>query len=367
MHRHDWVRPLLATCVVLGCSGIVLAQSQPASETELRAEFLKLCDLACKELNDPARQTPKPIPYYHDSYAVRALCVAYDMTGAERYLQTCQQWADRMIELQKQMTPKGGYYMNYGRKPGEKEGNWYVADNSSIAMGVLATAVRSNGAEKERYLASAKSFGDLVVKNYVGEAGGIMNGFWSKYPGEWWCSSGIFGSFAFLMGRATGEELYRETALGAINWLNHLDWTKTKFEYWKTGEPAVIMYIFEGYSAAVPDLKPSSKLHEEAMLQIQKAMRWTESNQASRGIQIRWDYNTQWGTKLGGIPFHMYALSSLLPPDQRQTVRDAADRELQYIAGVLAKDNPPRLTQLACFAMMSYAERLRPGAIYRCR
>jgi hypothetical protein len=38
---------------------------------------------------------------------------------------------------------------------------------------------------------------------------------------------------------------------------------------------------------------------------------------------------------------------------------------MRHIAGVLWKHGNPRFTQLAGFAMMSYAEKLSPGAMYR--
>ncbi|MCX7429247.1 MAG: hypothetical protein NTW96_26925 [Planctomycetia bacterium] len=74
-----------------------------------------------------------------------------------------------MIEYQEKMVPKGAYYMQYGRKPGEDQGNWYVADCSSIAMGVLATAVRSKEpAERQRYLTSVVSAADEELRYISG-------------------------------------------------------------------------------------------------------------------------------------------------------------------------------------------------------
>ena len=46
------------------------AAGQPRPDgARLRAEFLKMCDAACAELNTPERK----VPFYQDSYAVRAL------------------------------------------------------------------------------------------------------------------------------------------------------------------------------------------------------------------------------------------------------------------------------------------------------
>ena len=337
------------------------AVAQPDSQGQFKAEFLRLCDVASAEINNPARQTPKPVPFYIDSYAVRALCVAHDMTGTELYLETCKRWTDRMIEYQGGMTPKGAYYMNYGRKPGENEGEWFVADSSSIALAILATSARCGGPEKQKYLDSVEQFASLVAENYIGEAGGVTDGFWSKYAGEWWCSSGIFGSVAFLMHRATGSEQYREIGRNAINWLNHLDLSKVKFGYWKTDAPMVVMYVLEAYSAGMPYIEPGTQLYQETLDKVNHLLAWMSENQGTSG---KWDYNKWGGSKLGGLPFHMYVLSAYVP-QRRQQIRDAADAELRHIASVLAKDNPPKQTPLAVFAMLSYAERLSPGAIYR--
>jgi hypothetical protein len=52
---------------------------------------------------------------------VRSLAVAYDLTGAARYLDACRKWSDRAVALQAQMTPAGAYYMNYARNvPGNQ-------------------------------------------------------------------------------------------------------------------------------------------------------------------------------------------------------------------------------------------------------
>ncbi len=87
------------------------------------------------------------------------------MTGKQEYLDACKLWSDRMIECQNAMIPKGAYYMQYGRRPGEDKGDWYVADCSSIALGVLATFV-TQATVIEGYVV-----GVLVV---VAGAGGLI-------------------------------------------------------------------------------------------------------------------------------------------------------------------------------------------------
>ncbi len=140
---------VLALVVLLWFPGASrMAAARPTASDQLRAEFLKMCDAACAELNTPERK----VPFYQDSYAVRALAVAYDLTGDPKYIGACRRWADRMLEYQAGMTPPGAYWMHYGRQPGETKGDWFVADCASIAMGVLATSIRTvEPADRRRY------------------------------------------------------------------------------------------------------------------------------------------------------------------------------------------------------------------------
>lgn len=66
--------------------------------------------------------------------------------------------------------------------------------------------------------------------------------------------------------------------------------------------------------------------------------------------------------KFGGLPFHQYTFSEYLPLGGKLTAE--GDAELRTLAPV---EFARKLTfnQLSVFMMMSYAERLDPGAIYR--
>ena len=56
------------------------------------------------------------------------------------------------------------------------------------------------------------------------------------------------------------------------------------------------------------------------------------------------------------------SMSRVLPDGQKLSA--AADREMESLAGIVFAKQP-ELTQLPMFMMMSYAERLSPGAIYQ--
>lgn len=334
--------------------------AQPDEAARLRAAFLKMCDAACAELNTAGRT----IPFYQDSYAVRALAVAYDLTAEGKYLDVCQRWSDRMLEYQAGMTPKGAYWMHYGRKPGETKGDWFVADCASIASGVLATAARcDNPADRRKYMDSVLAYAKLVMDNYVRPSGGVTDGLWSQFDGEWWCSTGIFGSLAFLLYAETGNKAYLQVGLNALDWLNRMDFRKAEHIGFQEAAPAVVMYVFEAFSAGMPYLDLKSSLGKASAAHIGEALKWMGENQGSRVAACPWDYNSQWGSKLGGLPFHQYVYSRYLPDGA--ALAAVADRELEYVGRRVFGAGEPKLTQLVCFAMFSYAEKISPGAIYR--
>jgi hypothetical protein len=291
------------------------------------------------------------------------MCVAYDMTGGQPYLAACKRWSDRMIEYQNGMIPRGAYYMQYGRKPGEEKGDWYVADCSSIALGVLATSIRcTDQAEKRKYRDSVQAFGSLVADNFVRPSGGITDGYWPKSDDEWWCSTGIYGSLAFCLYDETADPRYLKIGLGAIDWLNRQDLlAPVDFFPPKEIQPTVIMYCLEAYSAGLPHLEPGTQRLAASLAQLAKTSGWMKENLGGRaGI----DYVGQWGSKFGGLPFHLYVSARHTAPSD-ELVR-MADAELRFMAGILRKAPPSRQRdQLALFAMMSYAEKLAPGGIYR--
>jgi hypothetical protein len=334
------------------------ARAEQGGVAEFRAQFLQLCDLASAEIRAGTRKDP----FFVDSYAVRALCVAYDLTGKKEYLDVCRVWSERMVGFQEKMLPRGAYYMHYGRKPGEEKGGWYVADSSSIAMGVLATAVRCDGADKRRFLNSAKAFAALVMDNYLGKSGGVRNGLWPKFDGEWWCSSGIFGSLAFLLYDETGDKHYLKAALGAVDWLNALDPEKDKQYPLSEMGPTYPMYVLEAYSAGLSHLKLGSDQRKAALTRITWYLDWVALQQSTPPLERQWPADVRWGMKSGGLPFHEYIYSRAHPDSQKLFA--AADREMESLAGIVFAKQP-ELTQLPMFMLISYAERLSPGAVYQ--
>jgi hypothetical protein len=293
-----------------------------------------------------------------DSYAVRALMVAYDMTGKLEYFDVGRLWCDRMLEFQQGMIPAGAYYMQYGRKPGEDKGDWYSADSSSIALGVLAVSIRSTDPrQKQRYLDSAKAFFKLVADRFVRPSGGVTDGYWPKSDDEWWCSTGIFGSLAFHLYAETREKSYLRIGLGTIDWLNRQDLLGMK----DFAMPIVLMYSLEAYSASLPYLQAGTPRRTAALEQLARIHEWILSHRGGRsGIE----YASWAGSKSAGLPFHLYLFARHVPGHDK--LASTADEELGYIGSLLDKD--PHATNrghLVAFALMSFAERISPAGIDR--
>ena len=59
----------------------------------------------------------------------------------------------------------------------------------------------------------------------------------------------------------------------------------------------------------------------------------------------------------------MYVYARQAP--EFRSVEAAADQELRHISSLLFKGKKLGLSQLTVFSMMSYAERVSPGALYR--
>jgi hypothetical protein len=377
----EWIVESALAVIMLASWAIVsprTALAVPQEDPEYRAEFLKLCDQACEELNkevtpwiDWSDESPKThhVPWFEDSYCVRALCVAYDVTGKKEYLDTCTRWADMVVDRQQGMIPKGAYYINYfgARAPGQDSGPWYAADSGSIAMGVLAIAARTQDAQKrQRYLDSIRSFARLVIDNYVGKGGGITDGIYT-YTGEYWCSTYTFGAFLFLAYAETKDPEYLKIGLGAVDWVNKFDFSKDQKPEFAAFYPCMVFYGYEFYAAALPYLEANSPRRQAAEAHIAEGFKWLAENQQGRGAKSKWDYLKE-DDYMFGNPYFMYILARGLPQHQDQVA--GADLELRYLRSLLFRDGKLRLSnvyvwEMTTFMMMSYAEKVSPGSLFR--
>lgn len=114
-------------------------------------------------------------------------------------------------------------------------------------------------------------------------------------------------------------------------------------------------------------MEPGTREHEQATAQVAAATKWWAENQQGRGAQSNIDYLRD-ATYMGAMPCLMYALARQLP-SQRDLAKEA-DRELRYLAGLLLKGGDPPVNsiytwELMTWTMVSYAEKLSPGALWR--
>ncbi len=363
--------------LLLAQLNLVLADENPRSSTkQFKTRFLKFCDLAVSELNKPitpfySRTDDDPathhMPFFEDAHAARALAVAYDMTGKRSYLDACKRWSDLMIVYQRGMDPVGAYYMNHQRAPGQKTGQWNLADSGSVGMGVLATATRcKDPAEKARYVASVKALAKLAMENYVTPEGGIRNGLWPEYDGPWWASTAIFGTLAFLLYEETGEEQYLNCGKAGVRWLLQTDFHDFKPITFEQRPSGIIFYTFEFYLAALKHFPPDSPEHEAILKQFDSAREWMAKNQKSRGANIP-DY-VEKNVDLAGLPYLMYGFAHANP--RYQNLIPIADGELDYVGKLLLANGGSNVSKLMVWevmtwGMLSHAERLKPGALLR--
>lgn len=371
---------LLSLASFAGCASTPLNQPDAVSppSRELRTHFLKFCNLAAAEFSKELAPFPfrnreyadpgtHHMPFFEDAHAVRALAVAYDLTGQRSYLDACRRWCDQMLAYQERMIPAGAYYMNHQRAPGENTGQWNVADSGSIAMAVLATAVRcKDAAEKGRYLRSVRAFADLVIGNYLTPSGGITNGLWPQYDGPWWCSTATFGSLAFLLYDETGDKKFLDVGLSAVRWLGAQDFRRLGPITFEQRPSGTIFYCFELYATGLRYLDLNGPQYTAILPQFDAALTWMREHQKSLQPAVP-DYTTQ-NVDMAGLPYLMLAFARQVP--RYRNLVPAADEELRYIGHLLLDHGTPNVSRLLIWevmtwGMMSYAERLSPGGLHR--
>jgi len=380
-----------------------MAEQLPVEK--LNGLFFRVCDAAvdlfkvplglCVHLisRDGGQNTERGVfANYLRAYLANALAVAYDLTGKDAYLDAIKAWSDAMLTFQEQMIPKGAYYMLYPRAPFSPSGTWCVCDASEIALGVLATAVRCrHPLEKQRYLRSVEAYANLVLDNYAGPNGGILNGIWLPFDGEWWASTASSGALFFKLYDETGNRRYLEAALNTVHWFASLESLRRasrdeKFiTYNAPGEdnpyPANpkqsgsgILRQLHLYNAGAPHLFGRGLAMEGAVRrELDFFVCWCSENLLGNGhsaLFAKTGYDTRRidgvivnGTKLGGVPCQLYGLArqGAVPADMAAL----ADRELQRIVTEIASREDLLVTEFVAFASVSMAERLCPGGVLR--
>jgi len=124
----------------------------------------------------------------------------------------------------------------------------------------------------------------------------------------------------------------------------------------------MLMYVMENYSAGWPYIARSEAGKKAAEAKVTWCLNWISEQQQKPLAERHWPPTAAWGMKFGGLPFHQYIFSRQFPDDGNLSA--AGDAEMQRLAPIVFTAKP-RMTQLPMFMLMSYAERLAPGAVYR--
>ena len=381
MKRHEIIATMIPYLLAVLAMTDRAAAAQPSESerpSEVEGHFLRMCELAAAELQKPitpfADRTSTDasshhMPFFEDAHAVRALCVAYDRTGIQKYLSACQRWSDQMVAFQERMIPAGAYYMNHSRAPGQDHGQWNVADSGSIAMGILATAVRCAKCDPQRheaYLRSLKAFAELVIDNYIGPEGGICNGLWSGYAGQWWCSTATAGSLFLLLHEETGDERYLRAGRAALEWMVRQDFRQVSPINFQQRPSGIIFYCFELYAIGLQGLAPDDPSYRLAQEQLAEAVAWMKEHPIK---QAPGDWETfDIHTDIAGLPYLKLIFARELSPYRQLSA--AADEDLARISNWLFSRGDPPISRLIpwevmSWGMLSFAERLSPGLLFR--
>jgi hypothetical protein len=373
--RRGLVFVILAAVLVCGFNSAL--GGEITLKERVTDEFLRLCDMAAEKL--PMELVPSD-RFYLDSYALRGMLVGYDMTERAKYLKSAKAWCDRVVATQKDMIPKDAYYMSYHRRPGEDEGDWYVADCGTVGMAVLATALRCDDSkDRKRYINSVEKFIKLVRREFTGPKGGVTPGYW-RSDKEWWCSSATTAALCFQLYAVTGKKEYKQYAMEAIDFL--LDWDYN--EVVKEGEmvfekqwPTVLFYSTEGWCYGLPYYKVAGERQKRVYERLSATMHFMVRNQSADGLwgvdPATWTGAKQCGM---GLPVMIYLKKVKDKAVRRQMcMTDAGDivtfetmiedMVTKHMDGLVKLSQKERKYGPAMvYTVSTMAEFLNPGAIY---
>ncbi|MDP7040881.1 MAG: hypothetical protein QGI45_17125, partial [Myxococcota bacterium] len=315
--------------------------------------------------------------FFIDSYAIRALNVVYDLTKDTRFLDKSVKWSEQTVAFQNQMQPPGAYYMNYHREPQENRGEWYVADAASIALAVLSTAARvSDPKRKAVLLESVQQFADLVIDQFVRPSGGVTDGYWKKSQKEWWCSTAIFTSLLYQLYAETKEKQYLKNAQNSLTWLLNLKYEKSLIQgSFIKQAPAMLFYIFEAYSSALPYTQNNTALRQKLLGRFSEGvLRAVDILEGSAPSAASW-----WATKKYGLLFHIQVylqevaqetsvpITFLTDTGKSITLKDKLVSALNTSFAQAASQLGQQLffDQHMSFALVALAELYGPGLLLR--
>jgi hypothetical protein len=192
-------------------------------------------------------------PFFEDAYAVMALA----RVGGAENIRVSKIWADRMLDYQAKMIPSGAYYLNYYRKPGQRDGDWYTADASTIALAILKVYEATGDS---RYLDSVNHYISLVEARFLNSDFGVNNGYWGNYTDSWWSSTANYGSLVLELYQVTRNPKNLTRTFELLAWLDKVGLNGFVYPNISTGGPAIVFYVGLFVGAAEKFGIPKTKL-----------------------------------------------------------------------------------------------------------
>ncbi len=151
--------------------------------------------------------------------------------------------------------------------------------------------------------------------------------------------------------------------LGAVDWLNGWDLTKAQPIPLASQGPSMLMYTMECYSAGWPYIVKDPAQNQTGKTKVAWCFHWISEQQAKPLVDTPWPVTKGWGMKFGGLPFHRIPFPAPTRPRTNHWSQMATRRCARLEAALFGGKQD--LTQLPMYMLMSYAERLEPGGIYR--
>ncbi len=173
---------------------------------------------------------------FQQAHAVRAMLASHRIHPRRIYLEQAAAWAGMTLRLQGTQGHPDAYNMGYGLRlrAGVPE-NWFVADCGTIATALLDTASLLAPAHplRARIVESVQRFAEHVREAWTLPDGSVTLGFldFARQDREaYHCANAQTNTFLWPLYAMTGQERYREQALGTTRWL--AGWEDYDCSFW---------------------------------------------------------------------------------------------------------------------------------------
>ncbi len=311
------------------------------------------------------------IQHYIESYAVRAILIAYDHYTNDNYdLNYAVRWTDRMLSLQGKTLHPGAYAMGYDDTGYERPLGWYPADCCCIGLAVLAVATNPQivGAQRDRYINSVKMFVDYIIDNWRNPNGSLPSGWRNGELNpirEFWIGTSLFSALAWHLYDVTKIEKYKTVAMEACDWLLAFDYTKadvTVGTSFKDGITTFVMYLGEGLIVNAEHLRDQEAYYPRIQKKLRSLVDIVLENQRKDGgmdCRVSW-----WRQKLPALSVVLNWYYHNMERDPR--IEQAANKILNYTFSDTAELEilTGLHTQTTTFAFLALAGKCIPGAVF---